>query len=201
MKIKPVYMIRFTHVLTSKYHRQWMSALLVCLSLIFTLLTPNAFSANRAMIQDFETKKAFKGKLKGATRIRHGKDVYHGSKYAALWDSKRYNGITIFPPVKDWTPYKSIQFSLKVSEANSQPVALVIYSQNPATNGDDSYRYRLKADWVGWKTFRVPFDKLEEEGIPIGLEKVSQIKVRTYRFPKKVGLPQKFMVDDVVLYK
>ena len=173
---------------------------IVCsaLAMVFSIFYA-ATSYSAVVIQDFESSKAFKTQLTGAKRVKHKNSNAAEGKYAALWDTASQGSVTLFTPEKDWTSAESIQFSVHSEVANSGRVRLVIYSQNLETEGDDYYEYNFVTNWVGWKTFNLPFTSLPASRQPLGLHQIDKITMRAYK-PRK-GKKQKLMIDDVILTK
>ena len=166
------------------------------LAMVFTIFySTTSYSA--VVIQDFESSKAFKTKLTGVKRTKHKNPDAAEGKYAALWDTSSQASITLFTPEHDWSSSESIQFSVHSEVANSERVRVVIYSQNLETEGDDYYEYNFVTNWVGWKTFNLPFTSLPSSRQPLGFHQIDKITMRGYRPPK--GKKQKLMIDDVIL--
>lgn len=158
-----------------------------------------ATSYSAIVVQEFESSKAFKTQLTGVKRVRHKNPDAAEGRYAALWDTASQASITLFTPEHDWTSAESIQFSVHSEVANLARVRVVMYSQNIETEGDDYYEYNFITNWVGWKTFNIPFSSLPESRQPLGFNQIDKITMRAYK-PSK-GKKQRLMIDDVILTK
>lgn len=163
----------------------------------FIFYATTSYSA--VVIQEFESSKAFKTQLKGVKRVRHKNPNAAEGRYAALWDTASRGAITLFTPEHDWTSAESLQFSVHSEVANSERIRVVIFSQNLETEGDDYYEYNFVTNWVGWKTFNLPFSSLPASRQPLGFHHIDEISMRSYKPPK--GKKQSLMIDDVILTK
>ena len=190
------------NVCTSK-RGVWPYALLskiVCsvLAMVFAIFYATT-SYSAVVIQEFESSKAFKTQLTGLSRVKHKNPDAAEGKYAALWNTASQASITLFTPEHDWTSSESLQFSVHSEAANFGRVRVVIYSQNLESEGEDYYEYNFVTNWVGWKTFNLPFSSLPASRQPLGFHQIDKVTMRAYK-PSK-GKKQKLMIDDVILTK
>lgn len=103
--------------------------------------------------------------------------VKREGNYSGLWadtvgvDRVRYNQ----PGGLDLSPYGTVTFWAHSNVANDAILALVLVSNDPATEGDDNFRYNFTVDWTGWKQFSIPLSDFKPIRSPLGLQKIDQI--------------------------
>ena len=173
---------------------------IVVVTLCVLLASLMAHAENSAVIiQDFESGKLFKTQTTGVSRVKHKNSDAVEGKYGALWDTSSQASISLFLSSHDWSASQSIQFSIHSEVSNSQRVRMSFFSQNLDTEGDDYYEYTFYVDWVGWKTFNLPFSSLPTAREPLGFQHIDKITLRAYE-PAK-GEKQKLIIDDLILTK
>lgn len=87
----------------------------------------------------------------------------------------------IFAPPANWNPAGgSVVFSLYSYAATNQDLLLLCMSENPA-NGSalDYYCYSIRVNWTGWKHFVIPFSTFGSVRLPLGWNRINEIRFYT----------------------
>jgi hypothetical protein len=121
--------------------------------------------------------------------------VIKSAKYSAKWVPSGQRTLS-FDARGDFSPYKTVSFWAYGDAEKPLKALICLYSDNPATDGDDYYY----ADGVninknGWQLINIPFSKFKTSRSPLGWDKISAFMVFTGGW----GLPA-LVSDDTVIY-
>ena len=111
------------------------------------LVAPNAEAG--CVLGDFEfDTPAWQG-LTRDTETKHGGEG--SGKWADLQTTKLVRCTSV---PHDWTGWDNLELWVHSATANQQQVKVLLYSDNPQTEGIDSYLATFVADWEGWRQLR-----------------------------------------------
>ena len=97
--------------------------------------------------------------------------TYEGSP-TGKWNQSRFPTARTETLPHDWSAFNCIEFDLHSAKATHSSFMFVLTSQNPSTEGDDYYYFRITIDWEGWRHFVIPFNELGRSRLPVGFGKI-----------------------------
>lgn len=98
-------------------------------------------------------------------------------KHAGKWVDHVANPNLIAVDVpQDWSEWDTISLWLYSGKANGAEFMMLIYSENPDSDGADYYWHQFKLDWTGWKQFRFAFWELGRARRPVGFQKIDSVR-------------------------
>ena len=133
-------------------------------------LTREPDPADRLILGDMEFDgPAWKGLVRDTTQVREG----HSAGKWADTVATRTVANTRIP--HDWSAWDRLEFWLYSARANRARIYLVLYSDNPATEGLDYYYHILDLDWTGWKQWVLPRAAFSGYRQPVGWGQIDKI--------------------------
>ncbi|MCK5802606.1 MAG: hypothetical protein KAI66_07230, partial [Lentisphaeria bacterium] len=95
---------------------------------------------------------------------------------AVRWAQAEYSSLNkqYTPPV-DWSGFGAIQFTLHSEKATASAFTLIIRSENSETKGMDYWAFRIVLDWIGPRTFELPFRELSRSRSPVGWHQINEV--------------------------
>ncbi len=103
------------------------------------------------------------------------------------------------PP--DWSGYEYLCFWLSSETANDAGLFIVIYSENPETDGLDGYCTQLLIDWEGWREIVIPFAALTRIRSPLGLGHITQLEIAAGGWGLEAQKDTHLLIDHMRLTK
>ncbi len=123
------------------------------------------------LINDFSDITTFTG---GLTADRT--DAKIGDQ-SALWENTvNHNRIIsrVFP--SDLSEYDGLRIWVWSESPTMAQVAVLIMSDNPASDGQDYYRHIFAINWTGWREIEIPFASMTVTREPLGLSQISSLR-------------------------
>lgn len=131
---------------------------------------PPAITPEQAAVLDFEDIKAWRG-VEADTGV-----VASGAQSARWTIGPETNRVrtTKGPVDLSWAEAMSIQVHLNEAAPDAS-IALILASENDASEGSDYWQTTLRCDFTGWKTFEVPTAGFRALRSPAGWDKIDSI--------------------------
>jgi hypothetical protein len=76
----------------------------------------------------------------------------------------------------DWEAFGALEVWVHSAEATGAVFAIALYSENPATEGEDYYRCLVPVDWEGWRFFHLEPRSFARSRSPVGWRQVDSLR-------------------------
>lgn len=109
-------------------------------------------------------------------------------QYSCRWQNMTETNRVVagrFPA--DLSGYESMLVSVWSAKATGAQIALILQSENPATESADYYAKLLTIDWAGWKELRIPLSQLAPERTPLGLNAITGFRMASSGYKIKTS--------------
>lgn len=128
------------------------------------------------------------------------KTVYEDSKVSGKWAFA--DGNMEKSDNFDVTGYDNLAFTLYVPEdTNKCNLDVVMYSQNPDTEGSDYYGIQIGIDHTGWKDIVIPIQNMKATRTPLGYDQIGTITFHADGWGKVVDESIVLYIDNIRLTK
>lgn len=98
---------------------------------------------------------------------------------AVRWRNHPANPSLVVPGVpKDWGGYHELRFWIHNGKPVSARLAVIVGSENPATQGGDYWGYQVALNFSGWKQIVLPIGRPGGTRSPLGWDQIDGITLR-----------------------
>ena len=80
---------------------------------------------------------------------------------------------------KDWSGFSYLNMWVYCDHPDAGQFLVMCESENPETEGQDSYQVKLPLEWEGWKLFTLPFSEMQVVRKPLGGDHIDALKFYT----------------------
>ncbi|MCX6910947.1 MAG: heparinase II/III family protein [Verrucomicrobia bacterium] len=104
-----------------------------------------------------------------------------------------------FGAPQNWSRFGAISFWLHSEKATGSSFVVFFPSENPKSQGDDYYSWRITLDWMGWKQFVLPLNELGATREPIGWHHIQSVSFIAHGYGNKPDPTAVVRLDGVEL--
>ncbi|MBI5830936.1 MAG: heparinase II/III family protein [Armatimonadetes bacterium] len=117
------------------------------------------------------------------------------------WDHGKDPGLSLRQCPTDWSAYDRLTFWLWSAKATGSRFMLLIYSDNPKTEGDDYYSASMQANFTGWKRFSFYLPHLGVNREPAGWNQINRFGFSASGWGNEPNPQTMLVLDDVQLIR
>lgn len=153
-----------------------------------------AISPAEAAVMDFEDIKGWKG-------VEADTEIFATGKQSGRWtigpESTRVRTVKM-PEDVSWAEAVSLRLHLEEADPGAS-IALLINSENEATEGADYWQATIRTDFSGWRTIEIPLVGMRATRTPAGWDKITSITLASDGYGIASWLPAGTVmnVDDI----
>ncbi len=143
-----------------------------------------------AKVFGFEDFAAWRGLVPDSEEPREG-------TYSGRWEELETNNrvqCRSFP--QDISGFQAMQVDVHSLKAGKASFAIVMLSENEASEGIDYFLANVPIDWSGWKTLTIPFSGFESVREPVGLTAIDSLRMASTGYRIKVTEPDAVLKFD-----
>lgn len=115
--------------------------------------------------------------------------VTHGGTVSAKWEPETSGRMLYCADVpEDWSAWDGLCVWVHSARPTESMMALMVYSDDPATPQWDCYRALVKTDWEGWRLLQLPRRAFHPCYGPVGWDHVTELGVSFKANPPLITL-------------
>jgi len=124
--------------------------------------------------------------------------VKEGQQSGAWLDTVAQTSVRTENVPPDWRDYEYLCFWMHSQVANDADIVLLVYSDNPATDGDDYWKALLRINWQGWQHIAAPLGGLDVHRQP-SWDNVTGLRFAAGGWGVEPAADTELRIDDVRL--
>lgn len=122
----------------------------------------------------------------------------HEGKGAVRWEFARSPSLHLRLPGADWSGQSALSFWMHSTAHTGAPVWIIVYSENPETEGADYFSLTAKIDFTGWRRLVIPFAEMGKARRPLGWNRIGGLSLHAAWDPDFQPDPGTVLhIDDV----
>ncbi len=118
---------------------------------------------------------------------------------AVRWRDHPNQSAIHFPVPADWTGYHLLRFWLYSARPVETSFMVIVFSENPATEGADYWGYKVGLGFVGWKEIILPIGQRGGTRSPLGWDQVNDLMFTASGWSNVPHAEADLVIDDLRL--